>query len=682
LNSRTSDNLTELSSKQGGAVEQRLEALRKEIRRHSDLYYIESRPDIDDTEFDILYEELLSLEATHPHLVTPDSPSQQIGGTPRGDFAKAKHMAPMLSLDSAKNQDEARSFDQRIRKGSEGDPQYLLEPKLDGASIEIVYENGLLVRAVTRGDGQEGEVVTENVKTISSVPEHLLEGTRKAPKLLSLRGEVIMYLSAFEDLNARMIKQGSEPYVNPRNSASGSLRQLDPQVTAERSLDVLAYDILVLDEGQVESGYEGLQALKDWGFRTPDRTNLVTTVEEIVEYHRKFEEDRDELDYEIDGIVIKLNDLDSREDFGSTSHHPRWALALKFEPRKEITYIEKIAISVGRTGKLTPVALLRPVEVGGVTVSRASLHNKEELSRKDVREGDMVKIQRAGDVIPQVIERIEEEGVVRGPIFQMPERCPACDTRVRASGPFIYCTNSFGCPAQLKRGITHFGSRAGLDIEGLGEETANVLVERGLVKELANLFDLKNEDLEQLEGFAEKSAANLVDAIQAKKSIELHRFLYGLGIPNVGTSIAQDLANHFRSFEKLRASTRNDLESVEGIGTTLSEQIRTFLDEERNATLIQAVLDRGIDLIAPEYVKSGMFSGQSFVFTGKLTGFTRSEAKKLIENAGGRLVGSVSGDTNYVVMGNDPGSKLQKAKELGVTIITEPEFVILLNNGK
>ena len=674
----TPDDPTGPSSSHDDDVEGRLQALREELRRHSHLYYVASRPEIDDAEFDRLYAELLALEAAHPHLVTSDSPSQRVGSEPKSELPSAEHTAPMLSLDSTQEADEVRRFDERVRKGLESDPQYLLEPKLDGASIELVYENGLFVRAVTRGNGRTGEVVTENVRTISSLPLRLLEHAREAPELLAIRGEVIMYLSAFEALNQRMVEQGTEPYVNPRNSASGSLRQLDSRVTAGRPLDVLAYDILMLRGAHIGSDEEGVRALSDWGFRTPDRIKRVTTVENIIKYHRSFEEDRDDLDYEIDGVVIKLDDLDAREDLGATSHHPRWALAFKFEPRKEITRIERIAVSVGRTGKLTPVALLRPVEVGGVTVSRASLHNREEVTRKDVREGDLVRVQRAGDVIPQVVERVDEDGRERGAAFEMPDRCPACDTPVEESGPFTHCPNRFGCPAQLKRGIMHFGSRTGLDIEGLGEETANLLVDRGLVKELANLFDLTAEHLEPLDGFAEKSAANLAEAIQAKKSIELHRFLYGLGIPEVGATVAWDLARHFLSFEGVQAATAEELEVVEGIGPIMSEQIRSFLDDERNRARIQAVLDRGMDLIPPEDTGGQALAGQRFVFTGALEGFARSEAKRLIEGAGGRVVGSVSGETSYVVVGADPGSKLEKAKDLGVTVLTEPEFVALL----
>ncbi len=664
-----------------GDVARRLEQLRDELRRHSYLYYVESRPEVDDAEYDRIFDELRVLETSHAHLVTVDSPSQRVGTEPQSAFPNVEHTVPMLSLDSTQDPAEVRRFDERVRKGLEDEPRYLLEPKLDGASIELVYENGLFVRAVTRGNGRVGELVTENLRTVPSLPLRLREAERPAPDLLAVRGEVIMYLSAFEALNERMVEQGSEPYVNPRNSASGSLRQLDSRLTAERPLDLLAYDILLVRGTQLTSDQEAVRALREWGFRTPERVTLVATVDEILEYHRKYAAERDDLDYEIDGVVIKLDHLDSRADLGATSHHPRWALAYKFEPRKEITRIEKIAVSVGRTGKLTPVALLRPVEVGGVTVSRASLHNREEVARKDIRQGDLVRIQRAGDVIPQVVERVPEDGRKRGESFRMPERCPACDTPVQENGPFTYCPNRFGCMAQLKRGLTHFGSRAGLDIEGLGEETVTLLVDRGLVKELADLFELKAEHLEPLDGFAEKSAANLARAIEDKKTVEFARFLYGLGIPEVGSTVAATLAAEYQTFENLQDATVEQLEAVDGIGPIMSGQIRAFLDDERNRERIAAVLSHMDALLPPEQVGGHGLAGMRFVFTGGLERFSRSEAKRLIEENGGRVVGSVSGETTYVVAGVDPGSKLLKAQDLGVEVLSEDAFVEVLRTA-
>jgi len=681
LSQTESDISAGVTEENGGDVERRMEHLRRELRRHSHLYHVESRPEIDDSAYDRMFAELRALEAAHPLMITGDSPTQRVGAAAQGGFVTAAHMVPMLSLDSTQDPDEIQRFDERVRKGLEGEPRYLLEPKLDGASIELVYEQGLFVRAVTRGDGRVGEVVTENLRTVSSVPLRLRDVERPAPELLAVRGEVIMYLSAFEALNQRMVEQGSEPYVNPRNSAAGSLRQLDSRITAERPLDLLAYDVLMVRGEQFTSDHEAVDALREWGFRTPERVMRATTVEEILDYHGRFAEDRDDLDFEIDGVVIKLDDMDGRADLGETSHHPRWALAYKFEPRKEITRIEKIAVSVGRTGKLTPVALLRPVEVGGVTVSRASLHNREEVSRKDIREGDLVRIQRAGDVIPQVVERVPESGRRRKAAFRMPERCPACDTQVQEAGPFTRCPNRFGCAAQLKRGLTHFGSRAGLDIEGLGDETAALLVDRGLVKELADLFEITAGDLEPLDGFAEKSAANLAQAIEDRKTVGLARFLYGLGIPEVGSTVAATLASEFRSFEGIQEATAERLETVDGIGPIMSEQIRAFLDDERNRERISAVLDRMEELVAPEQASGKGLAGMKFVFTGGLEGFSRAYAKRLIEEHGGRVVSSVSGGTTYVVAGGDPGSKLQKATDLGVEVLSEEDFVAVLQKA-
>ena len=664
-----------------GDVARRLERMRDELRRHSYLYHVESRPEIDDAEYDRIFVELQALEASHPDLITVDSPTQRVGAEPQSAFSNAEHTVPMLSLDSTQDPAEVRRFDERVRKALEDEPRYILEPKLDGASIELVYEKGLFVRAVTRGNGRVGELVTENLRTIPSLPLRLREAERPAPELLAVRGEVFMYLSAFEALNERMVEQGSEPYVNPRNSASGSLRQLDSRLTAERPLDLLVYDILMIRGVQLTSDSEAVRALHEWGFRTPERVTLAATVEEILEYHGAYAADRDDLDYEIDGVVIKLDQLDARADLGVTSHHPRWALAYKFEPRKEITRIEKIAVSVGRTGKLTPVALLRPVEVGGVTVSRASLHNREEVARKDIRQGDLVRVQRAGDVIPQVVERVPEKGRKRGAAFRMPTHCPACDTPVQEDGPFSYCPNQFGCMAQLKRGLTHFGSRAGLDIEGLGEETATLLVDRGLVKELADLFKLTAADIEPLDGFAEKSAANLAQAIDDKKTVGLARFLYGLGIPEVGATVAATLAAQFLSFDNIQGATVEQLEAVDGIGPIMSEQIRAFLDDKRNRERIAAVLGHMNALLPPEQAGGKGLSGMKFVFTGGLERFSRSDAKRLIEDHGGRVVGSVSGETTYVVVGADPGSKLQKGRDLGVEILSEEDFVSVLQSA-
>jgi len=649
--------------------------LRREILHHAHLYHVEDRPEISDDAYDGLYRRLQELERLHPELLTPDSPTQRVGGEPQERFETVAHTAPMLSLDSTQSAEEIRRFDDRIRKAlGDEPPTYILEPKLDGASIELVYEAGVLVRAVTRGNGREGEDVTGNVRTIPTVPLRLRTDERPAPGFAAFRGEVMMYLSDFEAFNARLVETGQEPYASPRNSAAGSVRQLDSRITASRRLDVLVYDVLALDGDAFTTDTQGVEAVRQWGFRLPERVRTATTVDEILAYHESFQADRDELDYEIDGVVIKLDDLGARERMGTTSHHPRWALAYKFEPRKEITRIERITVSVGRTGVLTPVALLRPVVVGGVTISRASLHNREELKRKDIREGDTVRIQRAGDVIPQVVEVVHHDAKREQP-FDMPAACPTCHTPVVEDGPRTVCPNRFGCPAQLKGRILHFGAREALDIEGLGEETANLLVDRGLVRELADLFDLRPAQLMELEGFAEKSATNLVDAIAARKQPELRRFLFALGVPEVGTTVARDLAAHFGKLESIRTADAAALEAVSGIGPKMSAAITGFFADERNAAAIDAVLARGV---APQETEPVIESGTggdagAAVFTGAIP-IPRSQAEEIWRRVGGRVVTSVSKKTDFVVAGENAGSKLEKAEELGVRVLSFEEF--------
>ena len=658
-----------------------LEELRKEVRRHDYLYHAEARPEISDEAYDQLFRRLRRLEEAFPHLITADSPTQRVGAEPQDKFETIEHAAPMLSLDSTQAETEVKRFDDRVRKAVEGEVRYLLEPKLDGASIELVYVDGVLARAVTRGNGREGEGVTENARTIASVPLRLRDEKRPAPKFLSVRGEVMMYISAFERLNESLVERGDEPYASPRNSAAGALRQLDPRVTKGRELDCLAYDILQVDGVRFHRDQDVVQALRDWGFRVPDAIEVTDSYEGIRAYHQRWSEQRDALDYEIDGVVVKLDDWEARADLGMTSHHPRWALAYKFEPRKEITRVEKIAVSVGRTGILTPVALLLPVVVGGVTIARASLHNREEIARKDVREGDQVRIQRAGDVIPQVVERIDEPGHERGPAFVMPTHCPACGTAVEERGPFTLCPNRFGCPAQLIGSIVHFGARGALDIEGLGGETAKLLVDRGLVKELADLFGIEKKDLVGLPGFADKNADRLVAGIQNRKRPELGRFLHALGIPEVGATVARDLAQHFRSVESILDADKEAFVAVAGIGPKMSEAIHDFLANAGNRAAITHILERGVSPEAPAAPADSTLAGKKFVFTGGLSRLSRSNAKKLVEDHGGKVVGSVSKETDFVVVGEDPGSKYEKAVELGVATLDEDAFIAKLRES-
>ena len=667
---------------------ERIAELRSAIRHHDVLYYVEDSPEISDAAYDELFHELRELEEEHPDLVTPDSPTQRVAGEPLDELPTVEHAAPMLSLDSGADEERLRRFDERVRKalGEEAQVRYVLEPKLDGASVELVYEDGLLVRGSTRGDGRRGEGVTENLRTVPSVPLSLRNERRPVPPFAAVRGELVMPVEGFERLNERLLEEGREPYANPRNSAAGSLRQLDPQITASRPLDLYAYDLLAVDWGDAEPAAtqsEVLDALAAWGLKVDARVRRdVTGPEEVIEYHGELLATRDDLAYEIDGVVVKLDDLEARERMGATSHHPRWAFAYKFPPRKEITRVLAIVPSVGRTGVVTPVAMLRPVELSGVTVSRATLHNREEVARKDIREGDRVRIQRAGDVIPQVLERIEEDRERSEP-FRMPEDCPSCGTELIERGPFTVCPNSFECPAQLAGRLVHFGSRSALDVEGLGEETAKLLVDRGLVSRLPDLFDLEPQQIEPLPGFAEKSARRLVDGIETASRVELHRFLYALGIPEVGATVARSLADHFRSFDAIREADEEVLQEVDGVGPRMAEQITAFFTEETNREVLDRLLDGRVELLEPEG-EAGEGGGEpplaglTMVFTGSLEGFTRSEAQDAARRLGAKVTGSVSGNTDYVVAGEGAGSKADRAEELGVPILDEAGFLELV----
>ncbi len=654
--------------------------MRDQLRRHEHLYYVLDRPEISDEAYDELFRELQALEAAHPELVAPDSPTQRVGGTPLDSLATVEHAAPMLSLDSGAELADVERFDERLRKLLGDDLVYTLEPKLDGASVELVYEDGLLTRAATRGDGRRGEEITANVRTIPAVPLRL-DG--EPPPFVALRGEVIMQLDQFERLNERLMEEGREPFANPRNAAAGALRQLDPRLTAERPLDIYVYDVLATDGAPPAWGtqWEVFEALRGWGLKVNPLSRRGHGVGEVEAYHRELLERRDDLGYEMDGVVIKLDELAARDELGATSHHPRWAFAFKFPPRKEETRILKIVGSVGRTGVVTPVALMRPVELGGVTVSRATLHNREEVARKDVRPGDKVRVQRAGDVIPQVVERIPEKGRRRKPKFKMPKRCPSCRTPLVERGPFTVCPNSFDCPAQLVARLTHLGSRNALDIAGLGFETARLLVEKGLVRHLPDLFDLEAEQLVELEGFAEKSAGALVEAIASASRCELDRLLFGLGIPEVGVTVARALARHFGSFAAVRAADEEALQEVAGVGPRMAAEITGFFSEPANAAILDELLDGRVEPSESEPAAAaggGALDGLRFVLTGGLEKLSRSEAGALLEAHGAQVTSAVSRKTSYVVAGSDPGSKLAKAEALGVEVLDEAGLFALL----
>jgi DNA ligase (NAD+) len=660
----------------------RVEQLREEIRHHDYLYYVLDRPEISDAQYDRLYGELKELEEKFPELVTPDSPTQRVAGRPRPGFTEVEHLAPMLSLDSSDDEEEVRRFDARVRAAlGDGAVAYVVEPKLDGLSVELVYEDGMLARAATRGDGRVGEDVTANVRTIRSVPLRLRTKKRRTPRLLAVRSEAIMLIEAFERLNARLTQENQPVFANPRNAAAGSLRQLDPSVTAERPLVLFAYEVMAIEGAEFRTQWDVLQALRDWGFKVSRHARRAATIDDAISLHHELERRRDDLEYEIDGVVIKVDDLEARAALGATAHHPRWAFAYKFEPRREVSEILDIVVQVGRTGKLTPVAILRPVDVGGVTVSRASLHNREEVERKDVRVGDRVRIQRAGDVIPQVVERVPEPGKRRGPPFKMPKRCPACGARVVSRGPLDFCTNGLACPAQLKGRIQHFVSRDALDIRGLGERTIEQLLDTGLVKSVVDLFRLKEQDLLELEGFAEVSARNLVEAIRDAKRVPLDRFLYALGVPEVGVQTARDLARHFGTLDAVMSAGRDELESVPGIGPKVAEAVHEFLKSPATRRVVSELKRQGLDIAGPGRARGERFAGLTFVFTGALDSMSRGEAEELVRSLGGRTSSSVSSKTDYVVAGKDPGSKYDRAVELGVEILSEQEFLKMLPKG-
>jgi len=671
-----------VASKNSKAAHRRIEELRDAIRHHDHLYHVLDRPEISDAQYDRLYRELKQLEDDFPNLRSPDSPTQRVAGRPRPGFSEVEHTAPMLSLDSGDDEDGIRRFDARVRSAL-GDETigYVVEPKLDGLSVELVYEGGALVRAATRGDGRVGEDITANARTIRSVPLRLKTDTRPSPPLVSLRGEAIMLIDEFERLNARLTQQDKPVFANPRNASAGAMRQLDPRVTAQRPLVFYAYDVMSVEGDTFVDQWEILGTLRDWGFKVSRHVQRVDDIDQAIEQHHKLEDQRDDLEYEIDGIVIKLDDLAARDRLGATAHHPRWAFAYKFQPRREVSEILDIVIQVGRTGKLTPVAMLRPVDVGGVTVSRASLHNREEVERKDIRKGDKVRIQRAGDVIPQVLERIAEPGEKRRSPFKMPNRCPVCRTVVVSRGPLDFCTNGLACPAQLKGRIQHFVSRDALDIRGLGERTVEQLLEAELVASVVDLFSLTEADLLELEGFAVVSARNLVEAIQSAKTVPLDRFLYALGIPEVGTQTARDLARHFGTLDNLMRAPRDQLEAVPGVGPKVGDAVFEFLNDRSTVNVVAGLKKEGVQLVETEAPADNRLDGLTFVFTGGLESITRSQAEELVRSLGGRTSSSVSSKTDYVVAGSDPGSKYDKAVALGVETLTEEEFLRMIPKG-
>jgi DNA ligase (NAD+) len=666
------------------AAKHEIEELRDKLRHHEYLYYVLDQPEISDAAYDRLMKRLEELEAAHPALITPDSPTVRVGGTPREGFQTVQHARPMLSLDNAFSYDQLRDFDRRVRQGSGREKvEYIAEHKFDGLSISLQYVNGGLARGVTRGDGRTGEDVTPNVKTIRSIPLRVEPSALKKLKLpptFEVRGEVLMTRKAFEAMNRQQEETGGKIFVNPRNAAAGSVRVLDPSITARRRLEFFAYYLLVDGEVPFAKHSESLEALKQLHFRASEDWKLCDGIEEVFAYCDAWEPKREKLPYEIDGVVIKVNSLGIQRELGFTAKAPRWAIAYKYPARQETTVVNDIRVQVGRTGTLTPVAVLEPVQVGGVTVSRSTLHNMDEIERLGLQIGDTVLIERAGEVIPHVL-KVTKEGANRKP-FRMPKNCPECGSAIhRAEGEVAYrCVNA-ACPAKRKESLLHFASRHAMDINGLGDKIVDQLVDKGMVKDIADLYTLKLGDVAELERMGEKSAQNLLDQIAASKKLSLARLIYALGIRMVGERTGQLLAEHFSSLDELAEAKEEQLFEVTEVGPKVAAVIAEFFSESANRKIIKKLDKAGVRPTAEKRVlKSQKFAGKSFVFTGALANRSREEAGQLVMQHGAKVSGSVSKKTDYVVVGADPGSKYDKAKELGVPVLTEPEFERLLGS--
>jgi DNA ligase (NAD+) len=659
-----------------------IEKLREEIRRHEYLYHVLDAPKISDAEFDKLMRRLKAIEEEHPEFVTPDSPTQRVGGKPRGGFQTYRHARPMMSLDNALSFEELGEFDRRARELTGREKlEYVSEHKFDGLSLALIYENGLLVRGVTRGDGQTGEDVTANVKTIRSVPLRLdLNELKKLglPSDIEVRGEAMMTRKAFEELNRQQEASGGKHFANARNAAAGAVRVLDPSITASRKLDFFAYYLLAGTRVPLKKHSQSLEALQRLRFRASDDFEICEGIEEVEKYCTKWEAKREKMPYEIDGVVVKVNDVGLQNELGFTSKAPRWAIAFKWAARQGTTVVRAIGFNVGRTGALTPVAFFEPVPIGGVTVVKSTLHNMDEVARLDIHEGDTVLVERAGDVIPHVLKVIEH-GKEEKPVA-VPEKCPECGTRIhRVEGEVAYrCVNAM-CPARRRESLIHFASRHAMNIDGLGEKLVDQLVEQGIVKDFADLYALKLDDLAALERMAEKSAQNLLDEIAASKKNELARLIYGLGIGFVGERTAQLLAEHFGSLEKIAHASSEELMEVNEIGPKVAASVADFFSEKANRRLIERLKEKGVRMKEERRAPvSARLAGKSLVFTGTLEHHSREEAGQIVASHGGKVISSVSKKTDYVVAGADPGSKLAKAQSLGVAILDEAAFEKLI----
>lgn len=663
------------------AARRRAAGLREEITYHNYRYYVLDSPVVSDARYDRLLRELQGLEAKYPGLITPESPTQRVGARPLASFGEVRHKLPMLSLDNAFRDEEARDWDRRCREGLERDEvAYTAEPKFDGTSVSLRYEDGVLTQAGTRGDGARGEDVTANVRTVKTVPLKL-QG-RGWPKVLEVRGEVVIPKQDFARLNAEQLKRGDKVFANPRNAAAGSLRQLDPKVTAARPLAFFPWGLGDVSAPVAREYSEVVKRLKDWGFKVSEFFQTAHGIKACLKYYRKVLKKREALPFEIDGVVYKVDDLGQRDQLGFTARAPRWAVAHKLPAHEETTVVEDILASVGRTGAITPVAVLKPVQVSGVTVTHATLHNEDEVHHKDVRIGDTVIVRRAGEVIPEVVGVIREKRPKNTRIWRMPGKCPVCGSRVvREEGAAAHrCTAGLYCPAQRMGAILHFASRHAMDIEGLGDRLVEQLVQKGMIETVADLYRLRHDRLAALERMGEKSARNLLDSVERSKDTTLARFLYALGIPQVGEATAELLASHFGTLDAILDAAEETLEQVPNVGPAMAEDISAFFRERHNRDVIAALRKAGVHWPAiKRRSKEGLpLAGKSFVLTGALAGLSRDEAKKRLQALGATVSGSVSKKTDYVVVGEEPGSKYDKAKELGVKTINEKEFLKLI----
>jgi DNA ligase (NAD+) len=662
----------------------KIESLREKIRHHEYLYYVLDHPEISDVEFDKLMQQLKDLEAEHPELITADSPTQRVGGKPREGFVKVPHSSPMLSLDNTYNEEELRAWERRVHELSgRKDVDYVCELKLDGMSLALIYEDGKLVRGITRGDGSVGEDATLNIRTVRSVPLSIpKEKLKKAgiPADFEVRGELLMPLASFKRMNEERESKGLSVFANPRNATAGTVRQLESRVTAERRLDYFSYALLQNGRTYFDRHSKTLDALDAAGFKVNQSRKLVHDIDEAWAFIRQWEEKRESLPYEIDGIVIKVDRVSLQDELGFTGKAPRWAIAYKYAARAGITKLEDIRVQVGRTGKLTPVAMLAPVLIGGTTVRNATLHNMDEIERLGVKIGDWVQVERGGDVIPKVAKVIDDKDHPRGHrSFHMPENCPVCGTKVvRTEGEVDYrCVNA-NCPAKLRETILHFASRGVMNIDGMGDALVTQLTDSGLVKNVADIYSLTKKDLLGLERFADKSAQNIIDEIEGSKKLPLERVIYGLGVRMVGERTAQFLGEHFGSMEALEKASVEELQDVNEVGPRIAESIVEFFSNAANCKLVDRLREAGLTMSGQKKQRGTKLAGKTFVLTGTLAHFTRDKAKKLIEDAGGKVAGSVSKKTDYVVAGADAGSKLDKAKELGVKVIDEKEMHSLI----